>query len=86
MKGFKNSTKMKSGHAFPADKGFTGSTGKVKVIGGYTRAAPVRKATGGRVDSSMTNRSSPVTQADVEGGGKTPLRPGFARGGRTKSC
>ena len=43
MKGFKNSTRMKSGFSFPADKGFSGSTGKLQTIGGYTRAKPMRK-------------------------------------------
>jgi|JI102314A2RNA_FD_contig_123_50146_length_10278_multi_4_in_1_out_0_6 hypothetical protein len=86
MKGFKNSTRMKSGFSFPADKGFSGSTGKLQTIGGYTRAKPMRKATGGKVDSSMTSRAQPVTTADAESGGRSPLRPGFSRGGRTKGC
>lgn len=82
MKGFRNSTKTVSGHTFPADRGFTGSSGQVCEVSPYTRRAPVRTfAEGGRVDSSMTSREKPVTQSDVESGGRSPLRPGFAKGG-----
>lgn len=48
MKGFKNTTRMTSGFKFPADAGFSSSTGKIQQVRGYTRAV-VKKATGGQV-------------------------------------
>lgn len=142
MKGFRNTTKIRSGFSFPAKAGFTSSTGKVQNIS-YTRKTPHRKpvmkaeggqvsrrvesrgpmkalseelrktmmpkrdpmatrdrmiedatgaavtpserarfASGGRVnDSALTGRSEPDSALNQESGGKTPLRPGFTRGG-----
>lgn len=59
MKGFKDSTRMKSGFGFSPKHGFTGSTGKVQQVRGYMRAAPVRKATGGRVSGIPVTKASP---------------------------
>lgn len=42
MKGFKNSSKTRSGFSFPSSAGFTGSTGKTQDIS-YTRKTPHRK-------------------------------------------
>ena len=85
MKGFRNTTKIRSGFSFPAKAGFTSSTGKVQNIS-YTRKTPHRKplmkAEGGRVnDSALIGRSEPDSALNQESGGKTPLRPGFTRGG-----
>lgn len=33
---------IKKGHSYPSKFGFTGSTGKVQQVGGYTRKAPTR--------------------------------------------
>jgi len=35
-------------------------------------------------DGGLVKRAKSVTQQDVESGGKSPLRPGFAKGGRAK--
>lgn len=148
MKGFKDSTRTRSGFSFPSSAGFTSSTGKTQNIsyirktphrgkskfadGGEVKKIPrnpnppkkgfiesikdylspkndeptqagadrqrtidrtvdsmdhkrggrIRKAEGGRVnDSALTRRSEPTTALDAESGGKTPLRPGYTRGG-----
>lgn len=81
MKGFRQfGGKMRSGHHFPSGAGFSGSTGRVQQVRSYTRK--VHKADGGSVDSSVIKRTVPMTQFDAEHGGKEPLRPGFAIGGR----
>lgn len=83
MKDFKNSTKTQNGFAFPAEHGFTGSTGMVKVVKPYTRKIPtVKLATGGSVGNATTQRDQPSNELDEISGGKTPLRPGFAKGGK----
>lgn len=46
----------------------------------HSRGKP-KFASGGPVDSALIHRSKPVTSADAEGGGRSPLLPGFARGG-----
>jgi hypothetical protein len=33
---------IKKGHSYPSKFGFTGSSGKVQQVGGYTRKAPTR--------------------------------------------
>lgn len=78
MKGFKpTGNGPKLGHSFSSQHGFSGSTGMVKNIGPYTRKTPCF-AEGG---SALTKRDKPATELDVESGGKTPLRPGFKKGG-----
>lgn len=140
MKGFKNTTKMKSGHSFPSSHGFTGSasgkppappwvhklraryaeggsvapskskptmgaprkispgiTGAIKdAVGALSNAFPRRSridqaaqradryAEGGSVDSALTRRDQPVTDADRARGGTSPLAPGFRKGGASK--
>ena len=59
MKGFKDSTKMKSGFGFSPKHGFTGSTGHVQQVRGYTRKTPMRKATGGKVPGVAVTKASP---------------------------
>lgn len=91
MKGFKNSTKTRSGHSFPTNKGFSGSSGKVREVKSYTRKSPMRKAEGGAVTApgnALTQRSAPQPSVlDAVSGGKSPLRPGFSRGGMSgKKC
>lgn len=45
-----------------------------------------RYAAGGKVSgNALTQRSNPTSQLDAESGGKTPLRPGFKRGGMKKA-
>lgn len=85
MKGFKDSTRMRSGFNFGTQNGFTGSTGKTQQIS-YTRKVPKRKpahfAEGGRVvDSALQGRTPPSSALDQESGGTSPLRPGFKKGG-----
>jgi hypothetical protein len=89
MKGFKDSTRMRSGFKFPDKAGFTSSSGSVQTVRGYTRRVP--KARGGYVSGPTTvgdqghsavQRSRPVTEFDKQHGGKGPLAAGFAKGGR----
>lgn len=94
MKGFKHTGRgPKSGHSFSSKAGFSGSTGRVQSVKGYTRGVPGKKAfaNGGMVvvkgtdgGSALTRRTKPVTGFDAEAGGKGPLRPGFNKGG--KAC
>lgn len=81
------------GHSFSSKAGFSGSTGRVQNVRGYTRGVPGKKAfaDGGMVvvrgsdgGSALTRRAKPVTGFDKEAGGKGPLRPGFNMGG--KAC
>jgi hypothetical protein len=58
MKGFKDSTRMKTGFGFSAKHGFTGSTGQVQQVKGYTRKTPVKKAMGGKVDGFPPEKGS----------------------------
>lgn len=89
MKGFTPTAKhlgKMSGHQFPPKFGFSGSTGAVKTVKPYTRSVPIKKAEGGSVDSATIKRSEPSNQLDAETGGKSPLRPGFKRGGRMRKA
>ena len=139
MKGFKNSTRTKSGFSFPSKAGFSSSSGKTQEVS-YTRKVPRRgaakfaeggkvdmkkttgamstaterkkmlpsllkrtvgatatpieerrlmKAEGGKVrDSALTGRAVDVNALDAESGGKSPLRPGYKKGGMpfAKKC
>jgi hypothetical protein len=95
MKGFK-----KTGNgprygkfAFSPKAGFSSSTGKRQEVRSYSRSVPAKHkfAAGGMVtapmasgDSAVIKRTKPVTGFDAEAGGKSPLRPGFNKGG--KAC
>jgi len=83
MKGFKNSTRMRSGFTYPTSAGFTTSTGKVQNIS-YSRKTPRRGpakfAEGGQIDSSLHSFKGD-SQLNVEHGPSGGLRPGFTRGG-----
>lgn len=81
MKGFSNSTKMRSGHHFSPKHGFTNSSGSTMQVKGYTRKVP-KFADGGSVDSAVIKRTEPMTEFDKEYGGTGPLRPGFKKGGK----
>lgn len=50
---------MKKGYSFPKSGGFSGSTGKVSQVRGYSRAKPVKKAMGGAVGPPPVGRSGP---------------------------
>ena len=91
MKGFKHTGRgPKMGHSFSRKAGFTHSGTNKQNVRGYTRDAPkCNFAAGGMVispmasnDSSVIKRKMPVTGFDAEHGGKSPLRPGFNKGGR----
>jgi len=97
MKGFKHTGRgPKMGHSFSPKAGFTHSGTNKQNVKGYTRGIPkvatkTKFATGGMVTapmasggSALTRRTKPVTGFDQEGGGKSPLRPGFNKGG--KAC
>lgn len=96
MKGFKpTGNGPKSGHSFGSKAGFSGSTGRRQEVRTYSRHTPKRHkfAEGGVVkvadpSSSVVRRDKPVTDFDAEHGGKSPLRPGYAKGGmaKKKSC
>lgn len=60
MKGFKDSTRMKTGFGFSSKHGFTGSTGKVQQVRGYTRKTPgpLKKAVGGKVEGFPPEKGS----------------------------
>lgn len=47
MKGFKNSTRVQSGHSFPTDCGFSSSSGETQTVRSHSRQAPKRMAVGG---------------------------------------
>jgi hypothetical protein len=88
MKGFKPTGRgpVYGEPKFTSQHGFTGSTGKVQHVKGFTRGAPrVRLAKGGTVGNAAVMRADPVTEFDREYGGKTPLRSGFAKGGAPKN-
>lgn len=90
MKGFKHTGRgPKSGHSFSSKAGFTGSTGRTRSVRGYSQSVPAKTkfASGGVVKvadpgSSVVRRNRPVTEFDAQHGGKGPLRPGFAEGGK----
>lgn len=93
MKGFKKTGNgpRYGNFSFSSQAGFSGSTGKVQNVKGYTRkVAKHNFATGGAVKvadpgSSVVRRGQPVTQFDAQHGGKGPLRAGYAEGGKVKS-
>lgn len=84
----------KSGFSFSSSQGFTGSTGQVTNVSGYARRKGYAK--GGfvkegyqpkveRVGDSghaTVHRNKPTTSLDQESGGRSPLRPGFKKGGK----
>ena len=55
---------------------------------GLSHGGPVtRYAKGGSVGHATVQRSKPTTELDKVAGGKTPLRPGFKKGGKpSKMC
>lgn len=84
MKGFKDSTRMKSGFGFSSKHGFTGSTGNVQSVKGYTRKTPIRKATGGKVEGIPVTKASPKDMV-YDGDATTIGDQGNAAELRTKS-
>lgn len=92
MKGFKpTGNGPKNGHSFSSKAGFSGSTGRQQEIRSYSRSVPKRHkfAEGGVVkvadpSSSVVRRDRPVTAFDAEHGGKSPLAPGYRKGGMAK--
>ncbi len=54
---------IKKGHSYPTKFGFTGSSGKVQQVGGYTRKLPSRP------------KAPPVTQPPVAGTPPVKGRP-----------
>lgn len=94
MKDFKHTGRgPKYGNfSFSSKAGFSGSTGKTQQVKSYTRTVPKRKfADGGVVreaspGSSVVRRDRPVTEFDAQHGGKSPLRTGYAEGGKIKKA
>lgn len=96
MKGFRPTGYGPSaGFKFPSKMGFTGSTGAYTNVSPYVRRKGF--AAGGFVrqdnprmkcevvgdqGSALVRRARPSTAEDQESGGKSPLRPGFKKGGR----
>jgi hypothetical protein len=78
-----------SNFKFPSPAGFTPTAREVRRSGstyvtGHVRSKP-GFAHGGRVDKrSLAGREEPANQLDEESGGKTPLRPGYNKGGKAK--
>lgn len=100
MKGFKDSSRMRSGFNFSQGAGFTGSTGKTQNIS-YTRKTPHRKkfAEGGKVPpvrgSSVKGKTMmgalrdsvmPKTSPRVEGINRQVDRVTKAQGGKIDSA
>lgn len=79
MKGFKTVKDF----TFPREKGFTGSAGLTPVRG-YFRGGKAERASMSQGNAG-TRRDDPVTEVDRSPlGGRSELRPGFAKGGRNK--
>lgn len=89
MKGFKNTTRTISGHVFPSASNFSNP------LAGLPRARKTHFADGGHVGEldehesdmhghSQVQRHESSTEELHEGGGKTPLNPGYAHGGKAK--
>jgi len=100
MKGFKPTGHgPSSGFKFPTRMGFTGSTGAYTNVSPYVRRKGY--ANGGFVrqdnprmksdeigdqGSALVRRARSSNALDQESGGKTPLRPGFKRGGKLRKA
>jgi hypothetical protein len=94
MKGFKPMGRgMSQGFKYPQSMGFTGSTGSVQQVSGYTRKfatggfvrqdKPREKVTSGIDPGRATvSRARPSTSLDQQAGGRSPLRPGYRGGGK----
>jgi hypothetical protein len=95
MKGFKRvGSGQSAGFKFPASMGFTGSTGRVTNVSphvrrkGFASGGFVRQDNRMKCDvvgdqgSALVRRARPSTAEDQDSGGKTPLRPGYGKGGR----
>lgn len=92
MKGFKpTGYGPRNGFDFPASFGFTGSTGTTTNVrphvrryasGGAVRAGKMKTEHPGTPGHATVQRTRPSTALDQAAGGRTPLRPGFKRGGR----
>jgi hypothetical protein len=77
MKGFKTVKEF----TYPREKGFTGSAGLTPVRG-YMRGGKIERASVSDGNAG-TLRDDPVTEVDRSPlGGRTELRPGYAKGGR----
>jgi hypothetical protein len=97
MKGFRPTGYGPSaGFKFPASMGFTGSTGSVTNVqpyvrrkafanGGFVRqdTPRMKSAMVGDSGSAMVRRAHCTNELDEVSGGKTPIRPGFKKGGYT---
>jgi hypothetical protein len=100
MKGFKPTGYGPSpGFKFPAKMGFTGSTGaytnvqpyvrrKAFADGGFVRQDMPRMKVDsiGDQGSGMVRRAKSYCNVDQESGGKSPLRPGYKKGGMAKKA
>lgn len=98
MKGFKpTGFGPKAGFVFSAKQGFTGSTGaytnvqpyvrrKAFANGGFVRQDTPRmtESSPGDSGSALVRRAKSYCALDQESGGKTPLRPGYKKGGMAK--
>jgi hypothetical protein len=99
MKGFLNTTKMKSGHAFSHPSTWfnnghaTGGTINRLAKGGRPRDKVPRGINGvdehddARTDdgNALENRGSPPPTEELkEAGGHSPLKPGFSKGGKAE--
>jgi hypothetical protein len=98
MKGFKPTGYGPSaGFKFPSSFGFTGSTGaytnvqpyvrrKAFADGGFVRQdnPRMKEDSIGDQGNSMARRAKSYCNVDQESGGKSPLRPGYKKGGMAK--
>lgn len=86
MKGFKNSTKMVSGHNF-ATGGTVNRFATGGIINRFAGGGEVGGLDANRPDMSghaQVQREIPSTEELASGGGRTPLNPGYKSGGKAE--
>ncbi len=98
MKGFKpTGFGPSAGFKYPSSMGFTGSTGTVTNVSPYVRRKGfadggfvrqdnprMKEESVGDQGSALIRRARSTNNLDQESGGKTPVRPGYRKGGRSK--
>lgn len=98
MKGFKpTGYGPTAGFKYPSSMGFKGSTGAYTNVSPYVRRKGyanggfvrednprMKEATIGDQGSALIRRARSSNNLDQESGGKTPIRPGYKKGGKAK--
>lgn len=87
MDGFKNTTRMRSFTSAADINGTAGRTvGRVPSFaqGGRVGGVDKNNASPDNKGHALVQRSQPTTEAEREGGGRSPLNSGYAKGGQAK--